>query len=140
MENFPTWQLVVAGALQRDDGRWLMHRRPLGKHHAGLWEFPGGKVENGENPPLSLARELKEELGIVLDTADMKRAAFAHEPANSSGKPIVILLYIVRAWEGSPIPHEGGEIDWFEPSEIAQLAKPPLDLDLAAQVFPTECA
>ena len=67
MENIPTWQLVVAAALQRGDSQWLMHKRPAGKHHGGLWEFPGGKVENGENPPLSLVRELNEELGLDLN-------------------------------------------------------------------------
>ncbi|MEO1019891.1 MAG: NUDIX domain-containing protein, partial [Pseudomonadota bacterium] len=58
------WTPVVAGALRGKDGRWLMHRRPLGKHHGGLWEFPGGKVEPHEIPVKSLARELNEELGI----------------------------------------------------------------------------
>ena len=139
MENFPTWQLVVAGALQRGDGRWLMHKRPAHKHHGGLWEFPGGKVENGENPPLTLVRELEEELGIGVDAADFSRTAFAHEPIWESAKPIVILLYTVRLWKGSPKPREGGEIDWFESNEIARLAKPPLDIDLAAQLFPAEC-
>ena len=140
MEKIPTWQLVVAGALQREDGRWLMHKRPIEKHHGGLWEFPGGKVEIGENPPFTLARELQEELGIEVDPAQLAPASFAHELADPAGRPIVILLYIIPQWLGSLHPLEGGEIGWFDPLEAAQLAKPPLDSDLVAQLFPEDAA
>jgi len=140
VEKIPTWQLVVAGALQREDGRWLMHKRPKEKHHGGLWEFPGGKVENGENPPFALVRELEEELGIVADSTRLEPTAFAHEAADSEGRPIVILLYIIRQWQGSPNPREGGEIGWFDPKEASNLTKPPLDYDLAEQLFPEETA
>ena len=138
MEKIPTWQLVVAGALQREDGRWLMHKRPMEKHHGGLWEFPGGKVEIGENPPFTLVRELREELGIEVDPTQMVPANFAHEPADSAGKPIVILLYMIRHWSGLLHPLEGGEIGWFDPQEASLLTKPPLDSDLVAQLFPEE--
>jgi 8-oxo-dGTP diphosphatase len=135
VENIPTWQLVVAGALRREDGRWLMHKRPLEKHHGGLWEFPGGKVEIGENPSSTLVRELQEELGIEVDPAQLLPASFAHEPADSEDIPIVILLYIIDQWLGSLHPLEGGEIGWFDPLEAVQLAKPPLDSDLVARLF-----
>jgi 8-oxo-dGTP diphosphatase len=115
-----------------------MHKRPAGKHHGGLWEFPGGKVENGENPPLSLVRELHEELGIGVDPMNLVAQAFAHENVELASAPIVILLYTVRAWEGVPVAREGGEVDWFEPSGIAKLAKPPLDQVLAARLFPRD--
>jgi 8-oxo-dGTP diphosphatase len=140
VEKIPTWQVVVAGALQRADGCWLMHKRPANKHHGGLWEFPGGKVEIGENPPFSLSRELNEELGILVNPDEVQPITFAHEPAESSSVPIVILLYIVREWQGPIALQEGGEIGWFKPGELAQLPKPPLDSDLAACLFPSDCA
>ena len=118
MEKIPTWQLVVAGALQRDDGAWLMHKRPDHKHHGGLWEFPGGKVESDENPRESLARELMEELGIGVNPADLAAENFAEEDYSSSERPIVILLYTLRSWTGFPAALEGGEVQWFAPEQI----------------------
>ena len=130
-----TWITVVAGALQRDDGRWLMHCRPTGKHHAGLWEFPGGKVEPSEMPVESLIRELREELGITCHPATCQPAAFAETPAKSEGLAIVILLYTVTGWDGVPTALEGGSIGWFTPPEVRALDKPPLDIALAARVL-----
>lgn len=127
--------VVAAGALRRKDGRWLLHRRPPGKHHAGLWEFPGGKVEGDEMPSETLQRELAEELGIRCDPAACSPAAFAETAAGASGQKLVILLYTVSAWEGEPQALEGGAIDWFTPEESLALAKPPLDVALAAQLF-----
>ena len=69
VENIPTWTCVVALALRDGKGRWLMHRRPADKHHGGLWEFPGGKVETGETPRNALVREIEEELGLVIEPA-----------------------------------------------------------------------
>lgn len=129
------WMLVVAAALQRADGRWLMHRRPEGKHHAGLWEFPGGKVEPSEMPAQALVRELAEELGIACDPARLEPAGFAETRAPEAGREIVILLYSLDAWEGKPAALEGGAIGWFTPAEVLALAKPPLDAVLAAQLF-----
>ncbi|MEM7664729.1 MAG: (deoxy)nucleoside triphosphate pyrophosphohydrolase [Pseudomonadota bacterium] len=126
---------VVAGALQRDDGRWLMHRRPLEKHHGGLWEFPGGKVEPSEIPINSLLRELREELGITIRPTDCSPVAFAEEASEPSKKPIVILLYKVSRWERVPEALEGGRIGWFTPEEAGELAKPPLDEALIARLF-----
>lgn len=138
MANFPTWLAVVAGALRRADGCWLMHRRPAHKHHGGLWEFPGGKVEADEYPSLALVRELQEELRISVEPADLVPAAFAQETPGSVDGAIVILLYIVERWEGEPIPEEGGEIGWFTPQEIFALDMPPLDVALSWRLFAGE--
>jgi 8-oxo-dGTP diphosphatase len=129
------WIAVVAGALHRDDGRWLMHRRPEGKHHAGLWEFPGGKVEATELPLDSLIRELAEELGICCHAEACVPAGFAETASEPDARSIVILLYIVNAWEGEPRAHEGGAIGWFTSAEVLALPKPPLDIELAARLF-----
>lgn len=139
MEKNPTmpqgWIAVVAGALHRADGCWLMHRRPPGKHHAGLWEFPGGKVEPHEIPVQSLVRELREELGIGCDPAACRPLAFAESGVQEGGRAIVILLYGVSRWTGDPVSLEGGAVGWFTPQAIAMLAKPPLDVALAEAVF-----
>ena len=112
-----------------------MHRRPAGKAHAGLWEFPGGKVEDDEIPCAALAREIEEELGLVLDMAMFKPAGFAQEPIQAGGRQIVILLYTAR-WTGAPVTaHEGGATGWFTPAEIDALDKPPLDVALARRLF-----
>lgn len=133
MTNAPL--LVVAGALQGSDGRWLMHCRPLDKVHGGLWEFPGGKVEGAEIPMESLQRELHEELGIIVQPADCTPACFADETRTSGKRPIVILLYTITNWVGLPQALEGGKVAWFTPDEVMQLEKPPHDERLAAQLF-----
>jgi 8-oxo-dGTP diphosphatase len=131
----PGWIAVVAGALLRADGRWLMHQRPPGKHHAGLWEFPGGKVEPDEIPSQSLIRELHEELGIRCDPATLVPAGFAETRVPEAGRQIVILLYTVTGWSGDPAALEGGAVGWFTPAEALALPMPPLDIMLAAQLF-----
>ncbi len=129
---------VVAAALSRSDGRWLMHRRPPEKHHGGLWEFPGGKVEPGESPGNALIRELREELGITAKVADLRPAVFAETLADGAGEGIVILLYTLSEWEGMPQALEdGARIAWLLPEEINVLARPPLDISLCAAMFPT---
>ncbi len=129
------WITVVAGALGRDDGCWLMHRRPPGKHHAGLWEFPGGKVEANEMPLESLIRELNEELGIGCHPATCKPAGFAETGAAGETDAIVILLYTIGGWNGDPAALEGGEIGWFTPQQALALPLAPLDVALARQLF-----
>ena len=131
----PVWLPVVAGALQRADGLWLMHQRPPGKHHAGLWEFPGGKVEADEMPVESLVRELQEELGIRCRPAACTPVAFAESEAADGARAIVILLYMVNQWDGIPSSLEGGAVGWFTPAEALALPKPPLDIRLAARLF-----
>jgi 8-oxo-dGTP diphosphatase len=131
VEEFSTWLPVVAVALSDGQGRWLMHRRPEGKHHAGLWEFPGGKVESDENPVLALIREAREELGIELSREHLHPLAFADDAVLPEGQGIVILLYTAEAWQGQPQPLEGGAVAWFTLAELACLPKPPLDHELA---------
>ncbi len=133
MSGEPIW--VVAGALKGVGGAWLVHRRPLEKHHGGLWEFPGGKVEEAEIPVKSLIRELHEELGIAVRAEDCEPVAFAEDYGLEEPRGIVILLYIVKRWTGEPRALEGGEVGWFAPKEIAALPKPPLDDILADKLF-----
>ena len=138
MESNPTYLPVVAAAIGPDgDGRWLMHRRPEGKAHAGLWEFPGGKIDAGEGAREALVREIEEECGLSLDPETMCEAAFAaDEPGGGTrARPILLLLYHCPGWSGRPISREGGEWQWFAPHRIAQLEKPPLDRQLCARFF-----
>jgi len=130
-----SWIPVVAAALHRSDGLWLMHRRPPGKHHAGLWEFPGGKVEPAEMPVQSLVRELAEELGIRCSEEACVPTTFAQSGGGERALPIVILLYTVGAWEGEPQALEGGAVGWFTAEAVLALPKPPLDILLAGQLF-----
>lgn len=126
--------LVVAGVLVDPDGRWMMHERPSGKMYAGLWEFPGGKVEASENPLQSLSRELREELGISVIASSCRPLLFAADGARGVRPGIVLLLYSVSAWEGEPQALEGGAIGWFTPGEALALPMPPLDRDLAERL------
>jgi 8-oxo-dGTP diphosphatase len=129
------WITVVAGALGRADGRLLMYLRPEGKHHAGLWEFPGGKVEPAEMPATALVRELAEELGIVCSVYDLVPCGFTEAGGGQGSPALVLLLYHLAAWQGEPQALEGGAVGWFTPEEIAALPKPPLDEVLAARLF-----
>ena len=114
----------------------LMHRRPLHKHHGGLWEFPGGKVEAGENPGNALVRELAEELGIAVEPQHLHPAAFAETGATAPEGAIVILLYTLTAWSGDPAAQEAGaDAEWFTAEEIGLLSRPPLDVALCQLVF-----
>lgn len=135
LQNNPTWMAVVAAAIHDSAGRVLMHCRPEGKHHGGLWEFPGGKVEAGESPASALVREIEEELGLALDIAALRPAAFAHGPAEGPYPEIVILLYTAGSWQGEPVAHEGGGWGWFALEEALALPKPPLDVELLASLL-----
>ncbi len=126
---------VVAGVLVGPEDTLLMHQRPLEKHHGGLWEFPGGKVEDTEIPVKALLRELREELGIEALESACTPVGFAEDRDPVARSSIVILLYKIDAWQGDPQALEGGRVGWFTPEEIALLDKPPLDQELAARLF-----
>lgn len=131
LEKNPTWAAVVAVAIADPEGRWLMHRRPPHKHHGGLWEFPGGKVEPGETPREALVREVNEELGVRLCADRLRPAGFAESRSGDAGPRIVILLYTAPVPDGEPDALEGGEVGWFTACEVQALDKPPLDVELA---------
>jgi len=116
---------VVAAALVDGDGRVLLQQRAPGRAMAGLWEFPGGKVEEGERPEDALARELGEELGIAVDPAALTPAAFAS--ADNAGRHMLLLLYLCREWQGEPRPLDAAALKWARPAEMAGLPMPPAD-------------
>lgn len=121
---------VVAAALVDAAGRVLVAQRPPGKSLAGLWEFPGGKIEPGETPVAALVRELAEELGIAVDPAALAPLTFV-----SHAYPdfhLLMLLYVVRAWTGEPAGQQGQPLRWGTVDELAALPMPPADLPLLA--------
>ncbi len=120
--------LVVAGALFDAGGRVLVQRRPDGKQHGGLWEFPGGKVERDETPAHALARELAEELGIAVDPGECTALGFA------TTERIVLLLYRCNSWRGDPVATDGAVVDWVAPEALAALSMPPADADLIGAI------
>jgi 8-oxo-dGTP diphosphatase len=128
MEENPTLLTVVAAALTNQDGEILLQKRPEGKSMAGLWEFPGGKVESGESPEAALVRELKEELGVAVAGVGCVPLTFASEPLEE--RHLLLLLYRVTAWEGEPAPLHSPELRWVHPADMAQLSMPPADLPL----------
>lgn len=120
--------LVVAVALVDLDGRVLVSERPVGKQLAGLWEFPGGKVEPGERPEQTLIRELAEELGIRVEEPCLAPLTFA-----SHAYPdfhLLMPLYVCRRWTGTPRPMEGQALRWVRPKALRDLAMPPADAPL----------
>jgi 8-oxo-dGTP diphosphatase len=128
LKKNPTLLLVVAAALVRPDGYILLQKRPEGRDMAGLWEFPGGKLEEGEQPEAALARELAEELAIDVSPALLLPGCFASAPLGD--KNLLLLLYICRDWHGVPRSIEGQELGWFAIDEMEQLPMPPADLPL----------
>jgi 8-oxo-dGTP diphosphatase len=120
--------IVVAAALIDGDGRVLIQQRPPGKNMAGLWEFPGGKVDLGETPEAALVRELSEELGIDVETACLAPAAFASEALGE--KHLLLLLYICRKWFGIPQPLEASALKWVRPNALYSIDMPPADRPL----------
>lgn len=120
--------LVAACALVDVDGRVLITRRPQGKSMAGLWEFPGGKVEPGERPADALIRELAEELGIEVKDACLAPLTFAsHDYENFH---LLMPLFVCRRWSGEVRPLEGQEIAWVRPVRLGDYPMPPADIPL----------
>ena len=119
---------VVAAALIRADGRVLLQQRAPGRSMAGLWEFPGGKIEAGESPEAALVREIDEELGISIDIDDLAPVAFASQGLGD--RHLVLLLYIARRWSGEPQPLDASALDWVVVEAMRALPMPPADVPL----------
>jgi 8-oxo-dGTP diphosphatase len=132
LKNVPPLKLtlVVAVALIDTDNRILLAQRPEGKQLAGLWEFPGGKVEAGERPEETLIRELREELGI--DVAENCLAPFAFASHGYEAFHLLMPLYLCRRWEGVVTAQEGQALAWVRPQKLADYAMPPADRPLVA--------
>ena len=120
--------LVAAAALVDADNRVLIARRPEGKSMAGLWEFPGGKVHDGETPEQALVRELGEELGIEVCLTCLAPFSFASHAYETFH--LLMPLYLCRTWEGEIVPREGQEIAWVRAMRLADYPMPPADLPL----------
>lgn len=129
MDDGARTALVVAAALVDSDGRILLQQRPPGKSLAGLWEFPGGKIEAGETPEAALIRELREELGIDTEAACLAPATFASAPLDN-GDHMLLLLYVCRKWRGIPQPLWASGLRWEYPAAMFALPMPPADLPL----------
>jgi 8-oxo-dGTP diphosphatase len=125
--------LVAACALIDADGRVLIAERPAGRSMAGLWEFPGGKVEAGETPEATLIRELNEELGIVVKEDCLAPLTFAsHSYADFH---LLMPLYVCRRWEGIVQPQENQRIAWVRPNKLRDYPMPPADLPLISHLM-----
>ena len=124
--------LVAAVALIDPDGRVLLAQRPEGKHLAGLWEFPGGKVQPGETPEAALIRELEEELGVDVEASCLAPFTFA-----SHAYPefhLLMPLYVCRKWSGIAIAREGQRLAWVRPMRLGDYPMPPADKPLVAML------
>jgi len=120
--------IVAACALLDQEGRVLLAKRPEGRPLAGLWEFPGGKVEAGEKPDAALIRELREELGIAVAQQDLAPLTFA-----SHAYPdfhLLMPVYLCRRWQGQVTAHEGQELLWVRPDTLHLYDMPPADAPL----------
>ena len=128
MKTSQSLVLVVAAALVDSDGRVLIAQRPEGKSMAGLWEFPGGKIEADERPEDALIRELKEELGIAVKEACFAPFTFA---SHSYGAfHLLMPLYVCRRWEGTPQPHHHAALKWVRPKDMKDYPMPAADVPL----------
>ena len=124
--------LVAAAALIDVDGRVLLAQRPEGKAMAGLWEFPGGKIEPGETPEAALIRELDEELGINTVSSCLAPVAFASHGYDDFH--LLLMLYACRRWQGVVTPRENNDVIWVRPNRLRQYPMPPADEPLIAML------
>ena len=125
--------VVAACALVDPDGRVLLAQRPDGKPMAGLWEFPGGKVETGERPEETLIRELEEELGIVVKEACLAPLTFASHTYPDFH--LLMPLYVCRRWDGMVTAKEGQGLAWVRPNRLREYPMPPADVPLVAHLM-----
>ena len=128
MKTSQSLVLVVAAALVDSDGRVLIAQRPEGKSMAGLWEFPGGKIEADERPEDALIRELKEELGIAVKEACLAPFTFASHTYGAFH--LLMPLYICRRWDGTPEPRHHAALKWVRPKDMKDYPMPAADLPL----------
>lgn len=124
--------LVAACALIDADGRVLIAERPPGKPMAGLWEFPGGKVDAGERPEQALIRELQEELGIVVNESCLAPLTFASHAYTEFH--LLMPLYVCRRWQGTVSPREGQKLAWVRPNRLKDYPMPPADVPLISHL------
>ncbi len=134
--------IVAAGALIDRDGRVLLAQRPMEKAHGGHWEFPGGKLQNGETPEQALVRELKEELDINVEASCLAPVSFAscslaqgtnkEDEYSLAGVHLLMPLFACRKWEGIPKPIEAPELSWVRPTRFKDYDLAPADKPLAA--------
>ena len=117
---------VVAAVIRDNEGRVLLGRRPMNKHMGGLWEFPGGKIDDGESPEEALVRELLEELGLTIAVDQPLTFAVHEEP----GLEILLLFFAARILSGEPAPNEGQEIRWVPVNDLPSYPTPPADARL----------
>lgn len=125
--------LVSAVALVNEAGEILLAQRPEGKSMAGLWEFPGGKVELGESPEFALCRELEEELNIDVRECCLAPLAFTSHAYDDFH--LMMPLYVCRMWNGEPAPKEGQVLAWVKPIELSKYEMPAADIPLIYQVL-----
>ena len=124
--------IVVAAALMNADHKILFAERPQGKSMAGLWEFPGGKVEAGETPEQALVREMFEELNIVIDPKDLEPLTFASHEYDTFH--MLMPLYVCKTWKGELFGREGQCFEWAEMSNLKNYPMPPADLPLIERI------
>ncbi len=124
--------LVSAVALVNTDQEILLAQRPAGKSMAGLWEFPGGKVKQGESPEFALCRELKEELNIEARECCFSPLGFTSHAYDDFH--LMMPLFVCRMWKGEPIPMEGQKLQWVHKMDLAKYNMPPADIPLIHQI------
>ncbi len=124
--------LITAAALIDDEQRVLVQLRPEGRPMAGLWEFPGGKVDAGETPVAALVRELREELDIGVAVDALEALTFASEPLGD--RDLLLLLFVCRHWTGDPKPLVASDLRWCHMDELRTLEMPPADIPLVERL------